>query len=352
MTLLLFRTGFVAFVCSLVLCPLMMRLGAALGAMDVPEKRKLHRVPVPRSGGPAIFAAFALGAASAMDFTGQSKAILAGSLMVFVVGLMDDMNGISAQLRLAVQTAAALAAVVSGVSFRLIGVAWLDAALTVVWILWMINALNFLDNMDWLATGIAMVACFFFFILAMLTGDRWLGYLVVPLFGACLGFSYFNLPPARLFMGDAGSTFMGYLLACVAVLGEWSDRSRTVGIAVPVLVLYVMIFDMILITVLRIAEGKVRNVREWIEYAGTDHLSHRLVAMFGMSRLRATAAIVYACLLLGGTAVFVYARHSAPAAGAVLAALGAGSLAFMLRMKGVWMRGGPPPPPDGREPGA
>jgi len=283
----------------------MIKVAGIFKIMDYPDKRKIHTSPIPLLGGVAIFLSFNLGVLVSMDYNLPLKGIIYGATLIFLVGLLDDVNHIPAKYRLFIQVLSVGVLFVSGIYLKIFPFRYLNLIFTLIWIVGITNALNFLDNMDWLAVGITMVSALFFFIISNLSGDRWLGFISVSVVGSCLGFSFYNFPPAKIFLGDSGATFLGFVLASIAVMGEWSNESRIVGIVIPVLILYVLIFDMILITVLRILEGKVKNFREWLEYTGKDHFSHRLVAL-GFSPMRAILFVIYCCIILGSLSVFLY----------------------------------------------
>jgi len=144
--------------------------------------------------------------------------------------------------------------------------------------------MNFFDGMDGLATGLSAIMATFIGIVAFQTNQPFMGWMAIAILGSCLGFFPFNFRlrnPALIFLGDAGSTFLGFMLAGLAIQGYWSDSSRIVSFVNPVLIFWVLIFDMIYITVERVLSGKVRTVKEWIDYVGTDHLHHRLRALLG-----------------------------------------------------------------------
>jgi UDP-GlcNAc:undecaprenyl-phosphate/decaprenyl-phosphate GlcNAc-1-phosphate transferase len=295
----------VAFFSSFLFTPLMIKISRLLNVFDHPDKRKMHRVPTPLLGGVAIFIAFNLGVLSSMDYNVPLKGIVYGGTIIFLMGLLDAFYPVSARYRLLGQILSCVILIVSGVYLRIFPFLWLNFLFTLLWVVGITNALNFLDNMDWLASSLVMTTSAFFFILAYLSGNRWLGFLTVSLFASSLGFSFYNIPPAKIFMGDSGSTFMGFILAGIAVEGVWAQESSITGITIPVLILYILIFDMVLITVLRFAEGKVKNFREWLEYTGKDHFSHRLVAL-GYSPVKAVGIILYLNIILGCIAVILY----------------------------------------------
>jgi UDP-GlcNAc:undecaprenyl-phosphate GlcNAc-1-phosphate transferase len=162
--------------------------------------------------------------------------------------------------------------------------------------------------MDGLAAGLVTISSLAIFIIAYTTQQFWLGYLSMALVGATAGFLAFNLRKAHVFMGDAGSTFLGYTLASLAVMCEWS-YFLPVTLAVPILILGVPILDMVLITVLRVKEDKVNNFKEWIDYTGKDHLSHRLMRL-GLGERGAVFSLWGIQGILCLTALAVFPRNS------------------------------------------
>jgi len=269
----------IASLLSALLTPLSRWLAFRLKILDHPKAHGIHTQPVPRLGGLAIYLAFVIGTLYRMDLSEMLKGVLVASTMVFVMGVLDDWFHVRAAVKLLWQLlACGILMFKYGVILTVFPSVAVNAFFTALGIIGLTNAVNFLDNMDGLAAGLVAISSLTIFLVAFLTRQFWLTYLSVALAGAAAGFLVFNLRRAHVFMGDAGSTFLGFTLASLAVMAEWSNH-WSVTIAVPVLILGVPILDMILITVLRIKENKVRNFREWIEYAGKDHLSHRFMRL-------------------------------------------------------------------------
>jgi UDP-GlcNAc:undecaprenyl-phosphate GlcNAc-1-phosphate transferase len=182
--------------------------------------------------------------------------------------------------------------------------------LTILWLLGITNAMNFFDGMDGLATGLSIITASFLGLFAFLTYQPFLGWLAAASVGSCLGFLPFNFrprAPAAIFLGDSGSTFLGFVLAALAVKGEWAENSL-VDIAAPILIFWVFIYDMTHITVARIATGKVRSFRDWIAYVGRDHLHHRLASLLGSNR-NAVVLVFSVSICMGLAAIaLVHAR--------------------------------------------
>jgi len=163
----------------------------------------------------------------------------------------------------------------------------LNCLLTVLWIVGITNAMNFADGMDGLAAGLGAVISSFLGITAFQTNQPLMGWIALAMLGSCLGFLPYNFRPrgqALIFLGDSGSIFIGFTLAALAVKGEWSNSNPIVSFAAPLLIFWILIFDMSYITVERIITGKVKNFRGWIEYVGKDHMHHRLFAVLGDRR--------------------------------------------------------------------
>jgi UDP-GlcNAc:undecaprenyl-phosphate GlcNAc-1-phosphate transferase len=252
------------------LTPLVIRMAYALGILDVPASRKVHSAPTPLLGGLAIYVAFILAILANSILDRQVVAILLGATLLVLVGVVDDIVEVPATVKMLAQLVAAGAVIGSGVVLTLFpqtrfGDA-LDIGLTVIWLLGITNAMNFSDGMDGLATGLSIITASFLGLFAFLTSQPFLGWFASAVVGSCLGFLPFNFrrkAPAAIFLGDAGSTFLGFVLAALAVKGEWAENSL-VDLAAPVLIFWVFIYDMTHITAARILTGKVRSFHDWI----------------------------------------------------------------------------------------
>jgi UDP-GlcNAc:undecaprenyl-phosphate GlcNAc-1-phosphate transferase len=300
---------------SLGLTPLVIRLARYIEVLDHPAARKVHTEPTPLLGGLAIYTAFGVSILANSILDDQVMAIMLGGCLLVVVGILDDIRGVPAAIKLVAQLLAAAAAIASGVVLTLFPRSLVgsvaDAVLTLVWLLGITNAMNFFDGMDGLATGLSIITAGFLGLVAAQTFQPFLGWFAAAIAGSCLGFLPFNLRPRRpaaIFLGDGGSTFLGFVLAALAVKGNWAENSM-VDIAAPVLIFWVFIFDMTHITVARIVTGKVRTFREWIDYVGKDHLHHRLQALLGSKRL--TASLIFLLSISMGLAAMAL-RNAQP----------------------------------------
>lgn len=276
---------------TLVLTPLCLRYAVRHGVLDRPARGKAHTVPVPYLGGAAMVAAFSVVLLALAAVAGPRSSMPELALVVVLgialgaLGLVDDVRGVSPALRLAVEAAAALALLAGGVSIHLTGQGPVDAALTVGWVLAVTNAVNLLDNTDGLSAGVSCIASLFFFFIAAGNGQFLVAALSIALAGCAAGFLRSNFHPARIYMGDAGSLFVGFTLSVVAVKLRF-DGPTQVTFFVPILVLGVALFDLALVVGGRLAHGRNPLV------GGTDHTSHRLIAVGIPVRLAVAAHYV------------------------------------------------------------
>jgi UDP-GlcNAc:undecaprenyl-phosphate GlcNAc-1-phosphate transferase len=269
--------------------------------IDQPEARKIHRRPVPRLGGAAIFLAViaaALILGQRYRFT-QFGSILVGATGISFMGLIDDRWGLHALVKLVGQIAAALLLYASGVYVGTFHDPVLNVITTVLWVVTITNAINLLDNMDGLAAGVAAIAAAHFGLMCAFSGQYLVGALAIAVLGACLGFLFYNLNPASIFMGDSGALFLGFMLAATGIKLRFPDNVTFVTWMVPVLVMGVPIFDTALVASSRLWRGL-----NPLTSPGRDHVSHRLVAA-GMTGREAVLTLYVVSFVLGLLAVFV-----------------------------------------------
>jgi UDP-GlcNAc:undecaprenyl-phosphate/decaprenyl-phosphate GlcNAc-1-phosphate transferase len=302
----------VALAASLVGTPVARGLARKWGVLDQPSHRKVHRSPTPLLGGLAIYAAFWLTVllVSRLEIaapevflpatTRELGAIFLSTLVLMGMGFVDDKykhthGGVPPRMKLAGQLLAAAIAVLGGLQFHVFGTQLLDVPLTVLWIVGISNAINFLDNMDGLSAGATAIASFFFALLAALNGQILVAIMALALTGACCGFLRYNFNPATVFMGDAGTLFMGFLLASIGLKlnvsgpGWWSFVLVVVVLALPV-------FDTSLVTAYRLAK------RRHLAQGGKDHTSHRLVKL-GLAHKQAVLVLYGASFAAGALAL-------------------------------------------------
>ncbi len=258
------------------------------GSVDHPGRGKQHARPTPLLGGVAIYIAFIATLLLVGDrlHIDQAIVLLVGASLASLLGLWDDRRPISPAAKLLGQTVAAVVVVLAGVRIRLTGFEVVDFMLALAWILYVTNAFNLLDNMDGLAAGVGAIASAAFLALAAMNGQYLVGALAAALLGACTGFLFFNFNPARIFMGDAGSLFIGFVMAGLAIKIRLPSQSMTVSWMVPIIVLGIPIFDTAFVTLSRLIRGRPF----WL--GGADHVSHRLLSLgYGPRRV---ALILYA----------------------------------------------------------
>ncbi len=293
--------------------PLFKILALKFNILDVPNDRKMHKSSTPLLGGMAIYA----GVISAMLFTSVTLrpiyGVLTGGTIIFIISLIDDIKGLSAQTRLIGQLIAAMMIIGFGerISFlpnNLWGYSG-EVILTLIWVVGITNALNYLDGIDGLATGFTAISALGFSVISYLTNQPELGLVALILAAGCIGFLPYNFKQAKIFLGDAGSTFIGFTLAGIAVLGDWAS-DNVIRLTVPILVLGIPIFDMIFTTVMRIKEKKIRTPIEWLNYTGKDHFHHRLIDL-GLRPMGAVFFIYFVTVALVINAIIIsYAKET------------------------------------------
>jgi len=310
-----------AFSCSAMTTPIFRIVAMRWGLVDNPSGHKIHQEPTPLLGGAAVFLGFFLPLLINGIFSVEFGAILLAALILFGIGLLDDTLSLRAHYKLIVQIALAVGLTFVGVRIILLPESTLlgsiaNRALSVIWIVGITNAMNFFDGMDGLAAGLGAIISFFLAIVALQMDDPFVGWTALAMMGGCLGFLPYNFRPGRkalIFLGDAGSTTIGFVLASLAIYSDWANLNPVVSIFSPLLIFWILIFDMAHITIFRVIKGKTRTFREWIEYVGHDHLHHRMARVLGGS----TQSVLFIYLLtvcLGISAILLRnAQHPSEA---------------------------------------
>ncbi len=289
----------VAFGVALVSTPLVRGLARRVGMVAKPRADRWHKNPTALLGGISIFAGVAAGAMMVRLTGEQTLWLYLGGIFVFVLGLVDDIWHIRPLQKLMGQVAAALMLLMAGSLLPWTGLSALDYAISFVWIIGITNAINLLDNMDGLATGISLIAATFFAVVLWQLHLREWSVLAAVLAASLAAFLIFNSNPASIFMGDSGALFIGYVLSAVSLraAAHLADEPFRKSVLVPVLVLLVPIFDTTFVTIMRKLAGRPAS------QGGRDHTSHRLVALGWSERqavwiLSALAIACGACALL------------------------------------------------------
>jgi UDP-GlcNAc:undecaprenyl-phosphate/decaprenyl-phosphate GlcNAc-1-phosphate transferase len=315
---------------SLLLTVPVRALAIRVGMVDLPGPRKVHLKPIPLLGGLAIYGGVML--AILIVFDGAARAqvigIVSGATLVTVVGFLDDRGWLHHQIKLfAGMPLAAVILLVSGIHGSL-GY-WLDAALTIVWVVGITASFSILDHMDGLCAGVAAMASVFFAILAYLSGQTLVATLAASVLGAAAGFLRWNFKPAKIFMGDGGAMLLGFLMATLALKLRLDHSSPLATWLAPVLVLGATIFDTTLVTISRSRRGLLPFATP-----GKDHSAHRL-ANLGLGQRGAVLTIYLVGAVSGGAAILVTYLSNLAAALAGLAVI----LAMLVAI--VWLERAP-----------
>lgn len=295
---------------SALLTPIMIVIASKTGIVDAPGGRKIHDRVTPLLGGAVIIISFISALLANMILDARDIALIAGGTVVAIVGLIDDWKSIRARYKLVIQIIVVIILIRSGIILDLfpIHTTWgylLNASLSIIWIVGLTNAMNFIDGMDGLATGVSAIISLFMGLVAFQTNQPFMGWIAIAMLGSCLGFLPFNFSlrrPASIFLGDAGSTFFGFVLSALAIKASWADNNPIVSFATPILIFWVLIYDMAYISIERIVTGKVKSFQGWIDYVGTDHIHHRLLVIFG-DRRKVVFFIFFLCATLGISAI-------------------------------------------------
>ncbi|MCI9330967.1 MAG: undecaprenyl/decaprenyl-phosphate alpha-N-acetylglucosaminyl 1-phosphate transferase [Oscillibacter sp.] len=299
-----------ALVISFLMTPVVKTFAYKIGAVDVPkDARRMHKVPIPRLGGLAIFIGFMVSVLILGDVrgNGQMQSILLGSVIIVVLGVVDDIMALPALLKFVVQIAAALIPALNGVVIQAFSnpnifsdsLYWvlgpLSVPFTVLWIVAITNAVNLIDGLDGLANGVSAISATTMLVIALLASEAEVAVVMAALVGACVGFMPYNLNPAKMFMGDTGATFLGFILATMSIQGLFKFYA-VISFAVPFLILGLPIFDTTFAFIRRIAHGQSPM------HADRGHIHHRLIDM-GLSQKQAVATLYVISAMLGLSAV-------------------------------------------------
>ena len=298
----------VALVISFLSTPIVKSFAYKLGAIDVPkDERRMHKVPIPRMGGLAIFLGFIISVLLFVEVDDQMKGILLGSVIIVVMGIIDDITPLRASLKFVIQILAALIPVYYGVQITCISnpnlfsdnpywnFGWLSIPITVIWIVGLTNAVNLIDGLDGLAIGVSSISALTMLAIAILVAEPQVAVIMAALVGACIGFMPYNMNPAKIVMGDTGSTFLGYILACITIQGLFKFYA-VISFVVPFLILGLPIFDTMFAIIRRISHGQNPMAPD------RSHVHHRLIDM-GLNQKQAVAVLYVISAILGLSAV-------------------------------------------------
>ena len=300
----------VALCVSFLTTPIVKSFAYKVGAIDVPkDARRMHNHPIPRLGGLAIFLGFMASVLLFIPMAGnrQMQSILLGAVVIVVLGVVDDIMALQARVKFVVQIAAALIPALNGVAIQALSnpnvfsdqlywvLGWLSIPITVLWIVGITNAVNLIDGLDGLANGVSAISGTTVLIISLIGSEGQVAVTMAALVGACVGFMPYNANPAKMFMGDTGATFLGYILATMSIQGLFKFYA-VISFAVPFLILGLPIFDTAFAMIRRIVHGQSPA------HADRGHIHHRLIDM-GLSQKQAVATLYVISAILGLSAV-------------------------------------------------
>ncbi len=326
-----------ALIVSFLATPLVRRLAFKIGAVDVPrDSRRMHDHPIPRLGGLAIFLGFLVSVLAYAEIDIEMQGILIGAVIIVVLGIADDIHSLPAKFKFVVQIIAALCAALHGVAIEVINNPnifsdneyWVlggwGIPISVIWIVAITNAVNFIDGLDGLADGISTIGALTMLILALILGEHEISLVCGALVGACVGFLPYNLNPARIFMGDTGSTFLGFILACVSIQGLFKYYA-VISFLVPFIILGLPIFDTASAIIRRLLKGQSPMV------ADRSHIHHKLIDM-GLNQKQAVSTLYIVSGVLGLSAVLLATSGGAKTALFILALV----ICAVVAVRAIW----------------
>lgn len=319
----------IAAVMSYFFTPPVKNFAHKVGAIDVPkDARRMHKKPIPRLGGLAIYGGFLCSILIFGQLDETMLCVLLGAAIIVALGIFDDVLALGAKLKFVVQIVAAAIPVcignlqiglftnlnpLSDTPFVHLGI--LAVPVTIIWIVGITNAVNLIDGLDGLAVGVSSIAAITMLAVALLTGNMPIAITMAALAGACIGFMPYNLNPAKIFMGDTGSTFLGYMLATVSIMGLFKFYA-VISFAVPFLILGLPIFDTANAIIRRVAAGRSPMSPD------RGHVHHKLIDM-GFNQKQAVAILYAISATLGLTAVVLTSSGEVKAIVLLLAVLAA-----------------------------
>ena len=323
----LLTAAIVAFITT----PVVRTLAFRVGAVDVPrDNRRMHNHPIPRMGGLAIFFGFILSALIFVPLDAPLRGMLLGAVIIVILGIFDDIYALPALPKLLVQIAAASVAVLMGNQIEVLSnpnifssnpywnLGFLSIPISVFWIVGITNAVNLIDGLDGLACGVSTISSMTMLVISLAVADGPVAVIMAALAGGCIGFLPYNLNPAKIFMGDTGSTFLGFVLAVMSIQGLFKFYT-IISFAVPFLMLGLPIFDTCFAFIRRIAHGQSPM------HPDRSHVHHRLIDM-GFNQKQAVAVLYIISAILGLCAVVLTTSGELKAMLLLLALCAAGAV--------------------------
>ncbi|MDL5040046.1 glycosyltransferase family 4 protein [Heyndrickxia coagulans] len=300
----IFLTLFICFMLTILLTPLIKKLAIRIGAVDKPNQRKVHMKVMPRLGGLAIFISFIAGVLLLQPDSPHSLPILLGSLIIVLTGIIDDIRELSPRVKLMGQLAAALVVVLSGIHVEFINLPFggqlefgiFSIPLTILWIVGVTNAINLIDGLDGLAAGVSSIALLTISGMAIIMGDVYVTVLGLILMASTIAFLFYNFYPAKIFMGDTGALFLGYMISVLSLLGF--KNVTFISLIIPALILGVPISDTFFAIIRRLVHKQPLSAPD------KSHLHHCLLRL-GFSH-RQVVLIIYAIAAMFSLAAFIF----------------------------------------------
>jgi len=300
----------VAFVIAFGTTPIVKSFAQKVGAMDNPgEARRIHKHPIPRMGGMAIFLGFLVSVLLFAEITKPVQGILIGAVIIVAIGVVDDIISLRYFVKLIAQIIAAIIVVAHGVTIEglmnpnifaaeeTVFIGYLSIPISILWIVGVTNAVNLIDGLDGLACGVSAISSVTMLVAALLVAEPNVAVILACLMGACVGFIPYNLNPAKIFMGDTGALLLGYILATVSILGLFKFYA-VITFLVPVLAMALPLFDTAFAIIRRLLKGQNPMTPD------RGHLHHRLID-HGLSQKQAVAVLYSLSAMLGLTAVVI-----------------------------------------------
>lgn len=287
---------FVAVLISVIMTPIIIKLAKKFGFMDIPkDNRRMHKAPMPYLGGVAIYLAVIITVLVFAPLTRENIAIILGGTIIAISGVIDDIKDLSPRKKILFQLAAGIVLLIGGIKVEfftnpfasgntIVNLGLLSIPITLFWVVGITNTVNLIDGLDGLAAGVSMISSLSLMFVANKFGNSEISLIAAILAGACLGFLPYNFNPAKIFMGDTGALFLGFMLSAISVEGVMKSAA-TIAIVVPVLILGIPIFDTAFAICRRLLNGQS------ISSADKGHLHHRLLET-GLSQ-KSTVLVLY-----------------------------------------------------------
>lgn len=286
------------------LIPIMYKIGIIFDITDKPGGRHLHQIATPRTGGIVIFITFVATLNLVTNPPVEFQGLFIASSIIALLGIVDDIKRLPAELKLLGQIIATIILIRHGISFSFIPNhfwgSFFTITLTLIWVVGITNAFNFLDGLDGLSSGIAIIVLIFYALISNSIADTFMILVSTILIGSILGFFLYNFrikKRALIFLGDGGSTFIGFTIAALSIYGNWGYH-KSVDLAIPILLLAVPIADMALTTMMRAFKKEVKSLSQLLRYTGNDHFHHRILQL-GFNP-RTTVLIIYLLTIIMG----------------------------------------------------